>query len=92
VYYADEAGTETAQKITDKIIASLKRLSAFPLSGSYPPDDDMKKNGFRMAVAGSYISVYRVVDKVVYVYHIFHGSRDYVGLFSGYVLEEDGKK
>jgi len=88
-YYTIEAGPDTAKKITDKIITSLKRLSAFPFSGSYPPDDGMRKNGFKMVVSGSYISVYRIAGKIVYIYHIFHGSRDYAGLFSGFISEKD---
>lgn len=75
--------------MTDRIIASLEKLSDFPFSGAYPPDDDMKKNGFRMAISGIYISVYRMKGDIIYIYHIFNGSRDYVSLFANLIHEKE---
>lgn len=82
VYYTAKSGIKTAERITDKILSSLERLENFPLSGSYPPDEDLKKAGFRMIISGEYISVYRVVKNSVFIYHIFNGARDYKGLFN----------
>ena len=39
------AGTESAERITDKILNAIERLSLFPLSGPYLPDADLRDLG-----------------------------------------------
>ncbi len=84
-YYARESGVKAAKKVTDGIFRSHRRIADFPQSGTFPPDEEMKKNGFRFVVSGEYISIYRISGKTAYIYHIFHGAREYSGVFKGYL-------
>jgi toxin ParE1/3/4 len=71
------AGPVSARKITDKIYASLERLTTFPLSGSLPRDRKIREAGYRYVISGKYICVYRLIGNTVYVYHIVYGPADY---------------
>lgn len=72
----------TAESTVSKILSSLRYLEEFPNAGSFPPDMELKKHGFRMVVSSPYISFYRLVDDTVYIYHIVHGARNYPSLFN----------
>ena len=61
---------ETAIKVSDHILDGIERLGDFPDSGSRTPDDWLKEQGYRMAISGKYVSIYRVIKDIVYIYHI----------------------
>ena len=73
---------QTDESTVAKIFSSLRNLEEFPNAGSFPPDIDLKKRGFRMVVSPPYISFYRLINDTVYVYHIVHGARNYPSLFN----------
>lgn len=74
-------GPKSAEKVTDKILASLERLEQFPNSGAPTPDPNLNSEGYRMVVSGVYVSVYRLIGDTVNVYHIADGRTDYSKLF-----------
>lgn len=74
-------GPNSAQKITDKIINSLKNLEDNPYMGSEPKYPFLAEQGFRVLVCGKYLCFYKVGTDVVEVYHIADGRRDYPKLF-----------
>jgi toxin ParE1/3/4 len=77
---------ESATKVLDKIMGSLRRLETFPNSGSYVPDDKLRKHNFRMVIASPYISFYRLINNdMVYIYHIVHGAKNYKDLLKPYI-------
>lgn len=76
---------KAAKNILKKIMDSLRRLEQFPNSGSYAPDIELKKYGFRMIISSPYISFYRLVDNKVFIYHIVHGSKNYSELLKPYI-------
>ena len=80
-YHLHEVGVLSAQKITDKILASLERLKTFPLSCPLVPYRTLAEQGYRMLVCGKYVCIYKLVGKIVYVYHIAAASSDYPALF-----------
>ena len=82
-------GLETARRVTDGILNSLKRLEAFPDSGALTPDDWLNAYGFRMVVSGSRnVSLFRRVEDVIYVYLIADTRTEYVKVFHGMILED----
>ena len=74
-------GVHSARRITDLILDTLDQLKQFPLSGAIPRDRELKNIGYRFAIAGKYICVYRLIGDVVYVYHIAYGASNYPKLF-----------
>lgn len=74
-------GSNSAQKITDKIINSLKNLEDNPYMGSEPKYSFLIEQGFRVLVCGKYLCFYKVGTDIVEVYHITDGRRDYPKLF-----------
>lgn len=70
-----------AARIYTEIIDSYNRLKDFPLSGNCLDDDALIKEGYRKLVCGDYISVYRLVEDTVVIYHIFHGAQNYQAFF-----------
>jgi toxin ParE1/3/4 len=75
---------QSAEDTVAKVLSSLRHLEEFPNTGAYPPDMELKKRGFRMAISAPYISFYRLFNDTVYVYHIVHGARNYPNLFDVY--------
>lgn len=80
-FHLHAVGSNSARKITDKILDRIELLADFPFFGSYVPDEEMKSKGYRMIICGKYLGFYRVIENSVYVYHIAHGSTDYPKLF-----------
>ena len=77
--------SKAAENTLQRIMYSLRQLEQFPNCGSYAPDKELKKYGFRIVVASPYISFYRFIDNIVYIYHIVHGSRNYGDLLKPYL-------
>ena len=80
-YYLKTVGIDSAKKITDKILNSLKRLEDMPFSGSYIRDEYLKLMGYRVIICGDYLCFYRVIGDTVYIYHIANGKTNYLKLF-----------
>lgn len=76
---------KSAENTFEKIMQSLHRLEHFPLSGALVSDKVLRNHEFRMVVSSPYISFYRLVDNVIYVYHIVHGARDYKNLMKAFI-------
>lgn len=76
---------KAAENTLQRIMDSLRQLEQFPNSGSYAPDKELKKYGFRIVVASPYISFYRFINNTVYIYHIVHGMRNYADLLKPYL-------
>lgn len=80
-YYLLQFGVETALKVTDSILNSIERLEFSPDSGSFTPDKWLNQQGYRMAICGRHISIYRWIGDTVYVYHIADTQTEYTKLF-----------
>ena len=74
-YYLLRFGVESAMKVTDHILDSIERLEVFP-------DQWLNRKGYRMVICDRFVSIYRWVEDVVYVYHIADTQTDYTKLFS----------
>lgn len=70
-------GSSSARNITNKIYHTLELLCTFPLSGVIPRDKQLKEVGYRFAISGNYLCIYRLIADTVFVYHIVHGSTNY---------------
>ncbi len=81
-YYLLQFGVESAMKVTDQILDSIERLERFPESGSLTPDKWLNEQGYRMVIWQRFVSIYRQVGDVVYVYHIADTQTEYTKLFS----------
>jgi toxin ParE1/3/4 len=81
-YYLLQFGVESAMKVTEQILDSIERLENFPDSGSLTPDKWLNKQGYRMVISERYVSIYRQIEKTVYVYHIADTQTEYMKLFS----------
>lgn len=81
-YYLLQFGVESAIKVTDQILNSIERLENFPESGSLTPDKWLNRKGYRMVIFERYVSIYRLINKTVYVYHIADTQTEYTKLFS----------
>ena len=51
------------------------------LSAQKITDKILAEQGYRMLVCGKYVCIYKLVGKIVYVYHIVAASSDYPALF-----------
>lgn len=80
-YYAAEFGPSSAQKVIQQIEDSIRRLSIFPRSGTLTPDPDLNMQGYRMIISGEFVTIYRMIEDIVYIYHICSTQLDYISLF-----------
>ncbi len=81
-YYILQFNFETALKVTDHILDVISRLEEFPESGSLTPDNWMNKRGYRMIICKKHVAIYRLIDNIVYIYHIADTRTEYTKLFS----------
>ena len=81
-YYLLRFGVESAMKVTDQILNSIERLELYPDSGSLTPDKWLNRKGYRMVISERYVSIYRLIEKIVYVCHIADTQTEYTKLFS----------
>lgn len=86
-YHLLSVGAISSKKITDVILNALERLEVFPLSCPYVPDDELKNQGYRMLICNKYICIYRLIDDIVYVYHIAFGAIEYPKLFEKNIVQ-----
>ena len=80
-WYFINFDVETAIKVSDHILDGIERLGDFLDSGSRASDDWLNEQGYRMAISGKHVSIYRVIKDIVYIYHIADTRSDYTKLF-----------
>jgi toxin ParE1/3/4 len=80
-WYMLKFSLDTALKVSNHVLDTLERLEMFPDSGSLTPDDWLNKQGYRMIICEKQVAIYRVIEEVVYVYHIFDARTEYTKLF-----------
>ena len=71
------SGPRSAKKVTDGILDSIATLDTFPYGYPTVPDRKLAEEGYRMVIYKKYLSIYRVIDDTVYVYHIADGRTNY---------------
>ncbi len=81
-YYFIRFGIDSAIKVTDNILSSIERLEMFPDSGSLMPDKWLNEQGYRMVICQRYVSIFRWIDDIIYVYHVADTQMEYTELFS----------
>ena len=79
-YYLNKVGPKSATKIFDRILKSIEILDIFPLSCPLINDEVLSEKGYRVLICDDYICVYRLIDEVVYIYHIANGRTNYKNL------------
>ena len=77
-YHIAQVGVPYAKKIYTVIEETIRKLEDFPLLGQIHPDPLLAAQGYRKLVLNqTYVAVYRIVDKTVYIYRIVNGKTDY---------------
>ncbi len=83
-YHLMVVGPKSAKAVTDGILDSLERLKSFPEACPFVQEDELANEGYRMAIYKNYISFYRLIEDIVFVYHIINGRRDYSSFMKNY--------
>jgi len=84
-------GPISARKITDRIYNALENLKTFQELGVACKEKLLAAAGYRMLICGDHLCFYRLIDSVVYVYHIVDGRADYPKLLSDLGTTEESK-
>lgn len=80
-WYAEQFSVEVAIKVSESILNSIENLKIFPNIGVLTPDEWLNEQGYRMVVCGLHVAIYKIVDGVIYIYHIADTRTDYPSLF-----------
>ncbi|WP_315374487.1 type II toxin-antitoxin system RelE/ParE family toxin [uncultured Selenomonas sp.] len=83
LYRAEVAGNaEAALEFLDRLKQKIDRLADFPESGSFPRYGALQARGYRVLIAEKHLVFYKVDKerKMVIVYAIVDGRRDYLNL------------
>ena len=83
LYRAEVAGNaEAALEFLDRLKQKIDRLADFPESGSFPRYGALRARGYRVLIAEKHLMFYKVDEerKMVIVYAIVDGRRDYLNL------------
>ena len=81
VLYISQDSRTAALRMHDTIIEKANDLTVFPKRGRLVPDKKMSAAGYRMLGIAPYIAFYRVIDRNVYIYRVFHGATNYPTLY-----------
>jgi len=57
-------------------------LELYPNFGSLTLDKWLNRKGYHMVISERYVSIYRLIEKTVYIYHIADTQTEYTKLFS----------
>ena len=82
-YIADDSGDiNIALRYLNKIETAINRLQEFPQSGSIPRYSILKKQGYRVVIVERHLVFFKIneVDKLVIIYAIVDGRREYHNL------------
>lgn len=79
-YYIQKVGKQSAKKFFDKLMKSIERLKMFPTSAPLIRDEKLSAEDYRMLISGEYVCVYRIINEIVYIYHIANGRTEYKNL------------
>jgi len=82
-YIADDSGSvDIALNYLDHIETSIKRLEAFPESGSIPKYAILRRQGYRVLTVERHLVFYKIneEEKIVIVYSVADGRREYLKL------------
>jgi toxin ParE1/3/4 len=73
---------EAANKLLEKIEASIMRLRDFPFSCSFVEDGFLRSKGYRKLVVDNYLVFYLVheEEKLVVIMRVLYGRREYQDL------------
>lgn len=63
---------------------SIDSLKVFPEGFSTVPEAELAEKGYRMVIYKKYISVYKIIDDTVYIYHVADGRINYSQIIKGY--------
>lgn len=77
-YHKLKVEINSARRITDRILDAIDRLVDFPEMGNVPPAKMIADAGCRVLIVEDYLCFYQVVDDEIFIYHIVHGSADYI--------------
>jgi len=82
-YIADDScNVDIALEYMEKIETAINRLEEFPELGSIPRYSILKKQGYRVVIVERHFVFYKIneVDKLVIIYVIVDGRREYRNL------------
>ena len=79
-YYLNKVGPKSTKKIFYRILKSIPKLEIFPLSCPLINDEELRQEGYRIIICDNYIFIYRLINKVVYIYHIANKRTNYKNL------------
>lgn len=83
--------SETAEKVTNKILDSLERLESFPDSGSLTPDPWLNSLGYRMVISDRRnIAIYKRIGDIIYIYLIADTKTEYTKTFRDLIIDNPG--
>lgn len=80
-WYAEQFSTQVAVKVSESILDSIENLKLFPNIGVFTPDELLNEQGYKMIICGLHVAIYKIVDGVIYIYHIADTRTDYPSLF-----------
>ena len=80
-WYLIQFGTDIALKVSEHILDTIEKLEEYPESGSLTPDSWLNKQVYRMVICEKQVAIYRLIESIVYVYHIADTQTEYTKLF-----------
>ncbi len=80
IHYIAEDKPSAAEKMADRFEKAFLLLSENPMTGRTTRDSRLKLLQYRVLVVEPYLLFYQVKNKMVFVFRILHGARDYINI------------
>ncbi len=74
-----------ALALLETIHRECLKLGAHPYLGRIPNDQQLRQLGYRMLIVENYIIFHKIKKKIVPIYRIIHGARDFKILLQEHV-------
>jgi toxin ParE1/3/4 len=77
----DYIAEDNPAEATDFVLKILDRCELLTEQPYMGPARDLIREGLRIHPVDDYVVLYRIIDDIVDIVHVFHGKRDYQGIF-----------
>ena len=84
-----EYSPAAAYRVYVSLMAAYRRLELFPLMGPEAQEPELRQEHTRKLVVGDYVTLYRFLDGVCVIDHVFHGKQDYLGCFAKWTEQQE---
>ena len=72
-----EKSPSAALRVYNDLMRAYRKLEQFPLVGTVMQETPLRNEHYRKLIVGDYITIYRWMEGICVIDHVFHGKENY---------------